>query len=124
MIFHYVVVPNAEGKVVTYDSANCTSAPCTVTDWNGSWFADYDGSSFGLIVIRDPSSTAPAFVGIQSGGVSNANFTSIVLTQPAAGWSGLLTETEYVCFFNQRTWTIGPKLPPDCVPPSASSVRK
>ncbi len=112
--FHYVIVPNKEGKLVTYDAANCTSSPCAVTDWNGVWFAHYDNGGSGIIVIRDASSKAPAFIGIQSGGLSNANFSSIVLQQPAAGWSGLVTETEYVCFFGEGSWNPSTTLPYDC----------
>jgi hypothetical protein len=94
--FPYVYLPNSAGQVVSYDSRNCTASPCTITDWNGTWFADDLGPSTngaGVLVIRAPSSTAPAFVGIQYGGASNANYTSIVLQQPAGGWSGIVTET-------------------------------
>jgi len=105
--FHYVLVPNAAGKVVTYDANNCTASPCTITDWNGKWVADTTGdiNTVGLVIVRDPSSTTPAFIGIQSGGASNANFTSIVLSQPAGGWSGIFTETEYLCYFDYDSWT-------------------
>ncbi len=112
--YRYVLVPNKAGKLVTYDSASCMSSPCAVTDWNGVWFADYDGTSGGIIVTRDPSSTVPAFIGIQSGGLSNANFSSIVLEQPLAGWSGVVTETEYVCFFASGSWNPGSTVPYAC----------
>ncbi len=103
--FHYVLVPNAAGKLVKYDANNCTASPCAVNDWNGKWVADDFGNGFGLAIFRDPSSTTPAFIGIQSGGVSNANFTSIVLSQPAAGWSGIVKETEYLCYYTPDSWT-------------------
>jgi len=114
--YRYVLVPNKAGKLVKYDSASCVSSPCAVTDWNGVWFADWDGGGTGIIVIRDASSGFPAFVGIQSGGLSNANFSSIVLQQPATGWSGILTETEYVCFFGEGSWNPSPALPSSCGP--------
>jgi hypothetical protein len=116
--FRYVLVPNKAGKLVTYDSASCVSSPCAVTDWNGVWFADYDGGSGGIIVTRDPSSTVPAFIGIQSGGLSNANFSSIVLEQPSAGWSGVVTETEHVCFFASGSWNPSTTLPFGCNHPA------
>ncbi len=103
--FHYVLVPNAAGNVVRYDANDCTAAPCTVTDWNGKWVADDDGLNIGLLIIRDPSDTIPAFIGIQSGGASNSNFTSIVLSQPAAGWSGTVTEIEYLCHYDTHNWS-------------------
>ncbi len=123
--FPYVYLPNSAGKVVSFDSRNCTASPCTVTDWNGTWFADDRGPTTngeGVLVIRAPSSTAPAFVGIQYGGASNANFTSIVLQQPTNGWSGIVTETEYVCFYNDLTWNRSTTLPPRCLPPPASNT--
>jgi hypothetical protein len=67
--------------------------------------ADDFGEGVGLVIVRDPTSTAPAFIGIQSGGISNANFSAIVLAQPAGGWSGTVTETEYLCPYNQDNWT-------------------
>jgi len=113
--YHYVLVPNAAGAVVRYDANNCTTSPCTVTDWNGKWVSDDFGNGFGLIIVRDPSSTTPAFVGIQAGGASNANFTSIVLSQPAGGWSGIITETEYICYYFPNEWTPAANtLPPNC----------
>ncbi len=120
--FHYVLLPNAAGEVVKYDANNCTSSPCTVTDWNGTWFAEDDGHNEGVIVSRDPSSSIPAFVGIQSGGLSNANYTSIVLKQPGTGWSGIITESEYVCFYNGFTWNLKNPVPPSCQPQTTSAA--
>ncbi len=123
--FKYVLVPNSTGQLITYDVSNCVSAPCSITDWNGVWFAHDDGYGDGMFIIRDSSSTTPAFVGIQSGGLSNSNFSSVVLVQPAKGWSGTLTETEYVCFYNQNLWpNHGPTLPSLCVPPASPAVKK
>jgi hypothetical protein len=121
-IFHYVLLPNAAGEVVTYDANNCTSSPCAITDWNGAWFAEDDGDQQGIFVIRDPSSTTPAFIAIQSGGLSNANYTSIVLKQPGTGWSGIITETEYVCFYNVNLWNLRNPLPPGCTPQTTSAA--
>jgi hypothetical protein len=101
---HYVLVPNMAGQLVRYDANNCTATPCTVTDWDGTWIADDNGSNQGIVIIRATPSTLPAFVGIQSGGLSNANFSSIVLPQPAGGWSGFVTETEYICAYNGDVW--------------------
>ncbi len=112
-LFHYVLLPNAAGNVVRYDANNCVSSPCAITDWNGKWFAEDDGFDEGLFVIRDPSSTTPAFVGIQSS-PAGANYTSIVLMQPSSGWSGILTETESICFYSQNVWNQGPTLPKTC----------
>jgi hypothetical protein len=123
-IYHYVLVPNNEGKVVKYDASSCTLSPCAIIDWNGTWFAEDDGDNEGPIVIRDPSATTPAFIGMQSGGLSNANFTSIVLAQPSTGWSGIVTETEYVCFYNYLTWNQGITLPPNCVPSKKSAATR
>jgi hypothetical protein len=92
------------GQLVRYDANNCTATPCTVTDWDGTWIADDNGSNQGIVIIRATPSTLPAFVGIQSGGLSNANFSSIVLPQPAGGWSGFVTETEYICAYNGDVW--------------------
>jgi len=121
-IFHYVLVPNKENKVVRYDANSCISSPCAITDWNGKWFAEDDGDKEGPIVIREPPSSTPAFIAIQSGGLSSANFTSIVLEQPSTGWSGIVTETEYICFYNYFTWGQGIGLSSYCLPPKKSAA--
>jgi hypothetical protein len=105
---HYVLVPNTEGQLVRYDANNCTASPCTVTDWDGTWIADDNGSNQGVVIVRSTPSTLPAFVGIQSGGLSDANYSSIVLAQPAGGWSGFVTETEYFCVYNGNDWIPAP----------------
>jgi hypothetical protein len=101
--YHYTLVPDTAGNVQTYDANNCAS-PCTVTDWNGSWLADDDGTGNGMAIVRASSSTAPAFVGVDSDGYSNSNVSSVVLAQPANGWTKTVVETEYLCFYDPTSW--------------------
>lgn len=118
--YHYVLLPNAAGAITTYDANNCAS-PCTVTDWNGRWLAHDDGAGNGMAIVRASSSKAPAFVGIDSDGYSNSNLSSVVLAQPANGWSKPVTETEYLCFYDPTSWPASAQaagqLPAGCAVP-------
>jgi len=101
--YHFVLVPDAAGTaIVTYDSA--AFGGLEVTDWNGRWFADDDGTGYGVMVIRSASSVAPALIFIDNDLNSFSNVTSIVLRQPATGWKAPLAETQYLCFYDPTTW--------------------
>jgi hypothetical protein len=103
--YHYTLVPDSSGAVQTYDANNC-GFPCEITDWNGKWLADDDGSGNGVAIIRSAVSTAPAIVVIDSDGFSNSNVSSVVLEQPGGGWTSTVTEVEYVCFYDSTSWTV------------------
>jgi hypothetical protein len=102
--YHYTLVPDASGNVVSYDSNNCGS-PCEITDWNGKWLADDDGNGNGVAIIRSSASTAPAIMVVDSDGFSDSNVSSVVLEQPEGGWKSAVTEVEYVCFYDSTSWT-------------------
>ena len=102
--YNTVLVPNAAGTIVPYQASNCAS-DCEITDWNGQWFADDNGSGSGMVVFRDSSSTSPAIVAVNNDGSSASNLTSIVLLQPTGGWKAPVTETEWLCFYDPTTWT-------------------
>jgi hypothetical protein len=99
-----VLAPNAAGTTVnTYNSGGC-GGDCEITDWNQRWFADDDGAGNGVMVIRSASSTLPAILAINNDASSGSNLTSVVLLQPAAGWKTKVSETEYLCFYDTKSW--------------------
>ena len=116
-----VLVPDATGAVQSFNAGCCGSAT-EVASWNGKWFADDDGAGNGVVVIRDRSSTAPAAVAIDNDSISASNNTSIVLKRPAAGWQGTLVETEWLCFYDAKSWPAARraagKLPTGCAVPT------
>jgi hypothetical protein len=118
--YHYTLVPDGSGNVVAYDSNDC-GYPCEITDWNGKWLADDDGSGNGVAIIRSAASTASAIVVIDSDGFSDSNVSSVVLEQPQGGWKAPVTEVEYVCFYDSASWTAqeqsAGQLPQGCAAP-------
>jgi hypothetical protein len=121
-----VLVPDASGAIQTLNANSCSEA-CEVSSWNGTWFADDDGTGNGIAVIRDRTSTFPAVVAIDNDTNSASNLTSIVLLRPAGGWSGTITETEYLCFYDPTTWTAKQRahgtLPEGCKVPSVKPAQ-
>lgn len=100
-----ILYPDAAGAIQTLNLFNCPVAgSCTISDWNGKWFADDDGAGGGMMVIRDKSSTAPARLAGDYDSFSASNVTSILLTRPETGWKGKLVETEYLCFYDAKSW--------------------
>src|SRR6201999_93081 len=103
-----VIYRDSTGTLKTVPIVNCPSAKtvnCEISDWSGKWFADDDGHGNGVMMIRGKASTAPAEIAMDYDSFSQSNVTSILLVKPAAGWSGKLTEIEYLCFYDATSWT-------------------
>ena len=98
-IYPTILVPETDGTIhrvsVTYGD---------LSGWNGTWFADDNGSGYGMMVIRDASSTWPATIDMDTDGGSNSNLAAISLIVPPGGFSGEITETEWLCFYDPTTW--------------------
>jgi hypothetical protein len=103
--YNTVLIPNAAGTAINTVQAGSCPGDCEITDWNGKWFADDNGSGSGMVVFRDSSSTSPAIVSVNYDGSSSSNLTSIILLQPTGGWKAPVTETEWLCFYDPTTWT-------------------
>ncbi|HEX3665062.1 MAG TPA: hypothetical protein VHU23_07510 [Rhizomicrobium sp.] len=116
-----VIYLDSEGALQTVNIGNCpfaTETNCEISDWNGKWFADDDGNGNGIVMIRDKTSKAPAEIAMDYDSFSVSNATSILLMRPGAGWSGNLTETEYLCVYDAKSWPAASrakgKLPKGC----------
>lgn len=108
-----VLHPNASGtSLVTEDPSLCEFG-CQVTNWNQTWFAIHDPfSGSGEIVRR--ASTTPSALWVDQDGASQTNSSSVLLLQPTGGFTGNVTEVEFLCFYNSGTWTPSLTLPPGC----------
>lgn len=120
--YRTVLYPSTSGGLRTTSAEGC-AADCPVADWAGRWFADDSalGKGRGLLVLRDPASTAPALLAVNWDSASGSNLTSVVLREPAAGWVGRVTETEWLCFYDRLSWpppTRALTLPLGCAVPS------
>ena len=102
--YPYVIYPNTSGVLETVNANSC-SFNCLTTDWNGTWMADDDGSGTGVAIFRKPNAAFPAQITVDNDSTSVSNASAITLIELAAGWSGSVTETEYVCFYDATSWT-------------------
>jgi hypothetical protein len=101
-----VVYPNAEGAMTTVPATACGGDCVTPVGaaWNGKWYADIGPSGLALIVVRDPSMTAPVSLTVNYDSLSAANIASFVLMQPQDGWKAPITEVLYACFADLKSW--------------------
>jgi hypothetical protein len=112
--FTTVFYPDASGTNLIADLSDNCEFGCMITDWDGSWFAIHDPSTGrGLIVKREPSTTSAALWVDQDAG-SFTNSSSVLLLQPSGGFTGKVIEVEFLCFYDNSTWTPSIDLPPGC----------
>jgi predicted GH43/DUF377 family glycosyl hydrolase/regulation of enolase protein 1 (concanavalin A-like superfamily) len=112
--FSQVIHPNADGTgLVT--NVTCGYG-CLADEWDGTWFAIHNpGNGLGMIVHRAPSEySAGLWLDDDSGSYTNAS--SILLLKPGSGFTGKVTETEHLCFYDSSIWTPSLTLPSECQP--------
>ena len=108
-----VLHPDALGtSLVTEDPSACELG-CQVTDWDQSWFAIHDPFTGNGEIVRR-ASTTPSALWVDQDAASVTNSSSVLLLQPAGGFTGNVTEVEFLCFYNSGIWTPSLTLPPGC----------
>ena len=85
-----------------------TSSPHS---WNGNslsndnWFAIHNPvNGTGVIVRRDPTPSISVALWIDQDFGSLSNVSSVLLRQPGGGFTGTVTEVEFLCFYDSSTW--------------------
>lgn len=104
-VYSSVLYPSSTSGSVT---STGTSADGTiVSDWDAKkgWFADDNGAGTGMLVLRDPGDALVGSLVVDNDMNSASNNSDIVVAQPAGGWVGDQTETEYLCFYSPSTWS-------------------
>ncbi len=112
--FTQVLHPDATG-IDLVNEGTCDFG-CVAESWSGDWFAIHDpGTGLGMIVRHVPAEYSSA-LWLDNDAASNTNASAILLLQPAGGFTGTVTETEYLCFYDSTTWTPSLTLPLGCEP--------
>jgi hypothetical protein len=120
--FTQVLHPNARGKALMTVLAEECEFGCEVKNWNGAWFAIHNPiNGQGLLVLREPSSYNVS-LWVDADGGSWTNATSVLLKQPTGGFTGTVTETEYLCFYDSSVWVPSNRVPTGCLPGLESSL--
>ena len=111
--FTQVLHPDAAGTSLLTEDPSACEFGCEVTDWNQTWFAIHDPiAGVGEIVRR--GTTSPSALWVDQDGASDTNSSSVLLLQPSGGFTGNVSETEFVCFYDSSIWTPSLTLPPGC----------
>jgi hypothetical protein len=111
--FTQVLHPNGAGTTLLTETTTGCDFGCVIPDWDGSWFAIHNPvTGLGMIVRRESSSPAALWVDKDDGSFTNSS--SVLLLQPAGGFTGTVSETEFLCFYDTSLWTPSTTLPPGC----------
>lgn len=112
--FTEVLHPSADGTSLMADGT--CGYGCVISDWDGTWYAIHDPSTgVGMIVQHQPAEFSPALWADDDGG-SFTNASSVLLLQPPGGFTGQVSVTQYLCFYDSEIWTPSLNLPTECEP--------
>lgn len=112
--FTQVIHPDAGGTNLVTETTDGCDFGCRMADWDGSWFAIHNpATGLGMIVRRGPS-LIPAALWVDKDNASFTNSSSMLLLQPPGGFTGDVSETEFLCFYDSSIWTPSTTLPPGC----------
>ena len=108
--YSLVIHPDVTGTTLETNVGNDCEFGCEVTDWNGTWFAVHDPVSGRGMIVRHAWSPFSVALWVDMEGGSATTASSVLLLQPAGGFTGTVVETESLCFYNSIIWT--PSLTP------------
>ena len=85
-------------------AASSCGGGCVEADWNGTWFAlNSPRTSRGLLVLRDAGNKVAGGLMVDNDSFSNSNLSAVDLTTSGT-WTGLVSETEYLCLYDLKSW--------------------
>lgn len=112
--FAQVLHPDASGEALISDST--CGYGCTAASWDGTWFAIHNPATGQGVIVQRAASPYSVALWLDDDGGSFTNASSFVLQPPAEGFTGTVTETEYLCFYDSQTWLPSLTLPEGCSP--------
>ena len=112
--FTQVLHPNSAGTSLIVETTDGCDVGCFPTDWDGSWFAIHDPTTGTGMIVRNASPSLPTILRIDKDDASFTNSSSLELVQPTGGFTGNVTQTEFLCFYNSSLWTPSTSLPAGC----------
>ncbi len=111
----------------SFGAAGCVLDTTTSPhSWNGNdpnpahdWFAINDpATGKGMIIRRDPTPFINVALWIDQDFGSFTNVSSVLMRQPGGGFVGVVTEVEFLCFYDLTIWPQAMRnallLPPGC----------
>jgi len=114
--FTQILHPDASGGTLVTETPEGCGFGCMTANWGGTWFAIHNPTTgLGMIVQHVPSTYSVALWVDEDGG-SFSNASSVLLLQPPGGFTDLVTETEFLCFYDSGIWTPALTLPQGCQP--------
>jgi hypothetical protein len=112
--YSLVIHPNEDGTALVTEIGNDCEFGCEITNWNGSWLAVHDPLSGRGMIVRHAFSRNPVALWVDMDGGSQTTASGVLLLQPPGGFTGTVTETESLCFYDSSIWTPSLTLPSGC----------
>lgn len=112
--YSQVLHPNADGTALVTETTAACEFGCLVTDWDGTWFATHDPAAGRGVIVRHGFSSYGTAIWVDQDGGSFTNSSSVALRRPPGGFTGGVTDVQFLCFYDGSLWTPGLSLPDGC----------
>jgi hypothetical protein len=109
-----VIHPDASGGALVTEIGDSCEFGCEVTNWDGTWFAEHDPITGNGMIVRHASSAYGVALWIDVDGGSSTTASSVALLQPPGGFTGTVTDVQFLCFYNASFWKPSLQLPAGC----------
>jgi hypothetical protein len=112
--YSLVIHPDAAGTALATEDGNDCEFGCEIINWDGTWLAIHDPVSGHGMIVRHAFSADPVALWVDMDGGSWTTASGVLLKQPAGGFTGTVSETEFLCFYDSSIWTPSLTLPNGC----------
>jgi hypothetical protein len=109
-----VIHPDSAGTSLVTEIGDSCEFGCEISNWDGTWFAEHDPVTGNGMIVRHGSSSYGTALWVDVDGGSFTTASSVALLQPEGGFTGTVTDVQFLCFYGPSIWTPSVKLPPGC----------
>ena len=112
--YNQVLHPDSGGSTLVTETTVGCDFGCRVDNWNDTWFAIHNPATGSGLIVRHESSSYDVALWIDQDSASFTNSSSMLALQPSGGFTGQVSDTMFLCFYDSSTWTPGLSLPAGC----------
>lgn len=112
--YREVYHPDASGGTLEVETPALCPFGCQISNWDSTWFAMHNPATGQGVIVRHGSSGYATALWVDEDLASFTNASGVQLLQPPGGFTGFVTDVQFLCFYDSTIWTPSLTLPPGC----------